>query len=107
MASHRLPEPCSWSISRKSKPACARTSALSGEPVSKKDPSTRSPFRSFLLRRLLPATADPSPVVIEARGVIDDDARSQHVLWTPLYEPGKERTGVQGAIGNVRPIGAP
>src|SRR5882724_9785284 len=107
MASLRLPEPCSWSISRKSKPACARTSALSDDPVSKKHPSTRSRFRSLFLRRLLPATADPSPVVVEMRGIVDEDACSQHVLWTPTHEPGEERAGIQAAFGNVRPIGAP
>src|SRR5258708_30388356 len=107
MASLRLPEPCSWSISRKSKPACARTSALSDEPVSKKHPSARSPFRSFLLRKLSPDTAESSPVVIEMSGVVHEDARSQYVLGTPTREPGEERAGIQAAIGNVRPIGAP
>src|SRR5882762_8857808 len=107
MASLRLPEPCSWSIRRKSKPACARTSALSDEPVSKKHPSTRSRFQSLFLRRLLLATADHSPIVVEMHGIVDEDARSQYVLRTPTYEPGEERTGIQAAIGNVRPIGAP
>src|SRR5258708_4795970 len=107
MASLRLPEPCSWSMSRKSKPACARTSALSDEPDSTKHPSARSPFRSFLLRQLSPDTAESSPVVVEMSGIVDEDARSQPVLGTPTYEPGEERASIQAAIGNVRPIGAP
>src|SRR6266851_1125651 len=107
MASLRLPEPCSWSISRKSKPAWARTSALSDEPVSKKHPSARSPFRSFLFRQLLPDTAESSPIVVEMSGIVDKDARSQPVLGTPTHEPREERAGIQAAIGNVRPIGAP
>src|SRR5260370_32669315 len=107
MASLRLPEPCSWSMSRKSKPACARTSALSDEPVSKKHPSACSPFRSFLLSKLSPDTAESSPVVIKMSGVVDEDVCSQYVLGTPTHEPGEERAGIQAAIGNVRPIGAP
>src|SRR5712672_3216999 len=107
MASPRLPDPCSWSISRKSKPACARTSALSDEPLNKKHPRTRSRFKSFRLRRLLPDTADSSVVVVEMRGIVDEDVRSQLVLWTPAYEPRQERAGIQVAIGNVWPIGAP
>ena len=48
-----------------------------------------------------------SPIVVEMHGIVDEDARSQYLLWTPTYEPGEERTGIQAAIGNVRPIGAP
>src|SRR5258706_4077144 len=107
MPSLRLPEPCSWSMSRKSKPACARTSALSDEPVSKKHPSARSPFRSFLFRQLSPDIAESSAEVVEMGRIVDEDARSQSVFWTPMHEPGEERAGVQTAIGNVRPIGAP
>jgi hypothetical protein len=40
-------------------------------------------------------------------GVVDQDARSQRVFRTPTHEPGEERAGIQNAIGNVRPIGAP
>src|SRR5882762_6407993 len=107
MASPRLPEPCSWSISRKSKPACARTSALSDDPVNRKHPSARSRFRSLLFRKLLPDTAESSPVVVETSGVVDEDARSQRILWAPMHEPGEKRAGIQTAIGDVRPIGTP